>query len=82
MKITIEKLKERIDELEKQVRELQARPVYVPVFPPSYPVNPLPVNPLPVYPIQPCPATWPGDGPWQPSSGTIIYGQGNIQLLQ
>ncbi len=34
-KLTLKQLQERIDELERQVRELQARPVYVPVFPPS-----------------------------------------------
>lgn len=49
MKVTQKQLLERIEELEKQVRELQARPVYVPVFP-KYRPNP--------YPYQVIPTTW------------------------
>jgi hypothetical protein len=47
------KLEERIDELEKQVRELQVRPVYVPVFPPSNPPAYAPAINIPWQPLHP-----------------------------
>ena len=55
MRITIKQLQERIEELEKQVRELQARPIFVPVYPnPQIPVpNPTPFPQpytIPTYP--------------------------------
>lgn len=45
---TSKDLQRRIEELEKQVRELQARPVYIPVYTP--PVLPQPYYPQPWQP--------------------------------
>ncbi len=48
-----QELAKRVDELERRVRDLEARPVYVPV--PYYP----PYAPLPEYPV-------PYRNPWEP----------------
>ena len=51
---TLKKLEERINELEKQVRDIQTRPVYIQ---PIYVPDPLPaLNPTP---YNPSPYTWP-----------------------
>lgn len=58
----IDALKARVAELEKLVRELQARPVYViPVSPPPLPT----VGPMvyPFGPLQPAPAPFPNTWP-------------------
>jgi hypothetical protein len=66
-KITLKDLQVRIDELERQVRDLQARPVYVPVFPPSEyhpyagPYTPFvgpSISSIPNYPLNPSITTW------------------------
>jgi hypothetical protein len=71
-KVTLKQLQERIDELERQVRELQARPVYIPVFPPSnLPVAPQPWQPsLPTYPMWQQPYI--GDSPNWMRDTTVI----------
>lgn len=64
------KLKDRIDELEKRVRELEARPVYVPY--PIYPAQPLqqPWYQQPIIPQYPSPS-W---GPVTPTQYEVTCG--------
>lgn len=60
------KLTDRIEELEKRVRELEARPTYHPPVYVPYPVYPAPVLPVVPYPWHPVPywpqPTWVGGG--------------------
>jgi hypothetical protein len=69
--INIKKLQERIDELEKQVRDLQARPVYIPVFPPS--------NPYILPYVPPITIPW---SPLQPTYTSSQSGQNTIKDIQ
>jgi hypothetical protein len=61
-----QELVRRIEELEKQVRELQARPVYIPVYNP--PILPQPHSPQPWY----VPTVW--CGPNTAAQPTATYG--------
>ena len=54
-------LLKRIDELERRVRDLEARPVYVPV--PYYPLQP-------TTPIGPLPYRAPWEQPWYVTCGS------------
>lgn len=62
------RLKDRVDELERRVRELEARPQQIPVYLPVYiqPPAPLPVYVQPQFP-------WYGQPQWQPSQWQPPY---------
>ena len=53
---TIALLQARVEELERRLRDLEARPVYVPY-------NPVPYYPVPSYPAYPWGPIWAGDYP-------------------
>lgn len=59
--------KQRIDALERRVRELEARPVYVPI----YVGQPLPAVPIPSLPWPPSPYPWQPSPIWGTSSGEM-----------
>ena len=67
------KLKDKLEELERRVRELEARPQFVPVYWPVFqPVQPVPVWPMPQY----VPPIVPSCQPWQ-SPFTVTCGSGS-----
>jgi hypothetical protein len=63
------KIKDKIEELEKRVRELEARPIYVPLYHPIY-VTPLQPAPNPFY-VQPPFITYTTHSPY---FGTVTCG--------
>lgn len=51
VEMTVKELEQRVIELERQVQELQTRPIYVPMPYPVYPTPPI----YPTYPAYPNP---------------------------
>lgn len=62
---TIALLQARVEELERRLRDLEARPVYVPY-------NPVPYYPAPPYPAYPWGPIWVGDLPAGQTTGGSI----------